>query len=107
MTTSCVYLCLEVSEHPFYRAPLGNCLFQVQVAEFQPANTVKTISQLLFKPVIQEREVAIRRRLFIYFKSLKIICEEGNSPTSKFTKKTLFHILFHVFCLHFLRTHHE
>ena len=29
------------SEHLFYRRPPGNCLFLVQVAEFQPADTVK------------------------------------------------------------------
>ena len=29
------------SEHLFYRAPLRNCLFHVQVSEFQPADTVK------------------------------------------------------------------
>ena len=28
-------------EHLFYRAPLGNCLFHVQVAEFQPPDAVK------------------------------------------------------------------
>ena len=47
-------LCLPVilrnfSDHPFYRALLGNCLFHVQVAEFQPPNTIKSISQVLFK----------------------------------------------------------
>ena len=41
------FLCLSVilficdSQHLFYRWPLGNCLFQVNVAEFQPADTVK------------------------------------------------------------------
>ena len=29
------------SEHLFYRAPLGNGLFDVQVAEFQSEDTVK------------------------------------------------------------------
>ena len=28
-------------------------------------------------------------------------------PACKSTKKTLSHILFHVFCLHFLRMHHD
>ena len=28
-------------------------------------------------------------------------------PTCKFTKNNLSHIFFHVFCLHFLRTHHD
>ena len=43
MTASCVYLRVlrSFSEHLFYRAPLGNCLFHVQVPEFQPLDTVK------------------------------------------------------------------
>ena len=28
-------------------------------------------------------------------------------PTYKFIKKSLSHILLHVFCLHFLRKHHD
>ena len=60
------FLCLSVnfekfSEHLFYRAPLGNCLFHVQVAGFQPADRVIIISQVLFKHFIKEREVAIPR----------------------------------------------
>ena len=46
----------------FYRAPLGNCLFHAQVAGFQPQDTVRSISQVLFKYFIQEQEVVIRRR---------------------------------------------
>ena len=43
MTTSCVYLRIlrTFPEYFFYRAPLGNCLFHVQVTEFQPPDTVK------------------------------------------------------------------
>ena len=43
MTASCVYLRIlrSFSEHLIYRAPLGNCLFHVQVAELLPADTVK------------------------------------------------------------------
>ena len=56
------FLCLPVilrsfSDHLFYRAPLGNCLFHVQVAEFQPPDTIKSISQVLFKHFIQKRDV--------------------------------------------------
>ena len=44
MTASCVYLKIlrTFSDHLFYRAPLGNCLFHVQLAEFQPADTVES-----------------------------------------------------------------
>ena len=47
-------LCLSLnlrslSNSFFYKAPLGNCLFHVQFAEFQPPDTEKSISQVLFK----------------------------------------------------------
>ena len=48
-------------------------------------------------------------KAFIYFKSLKNVCEEVNlewsceMPTFKLTKKTLSQIFLHAFCLHFLR----
>ena len=43
MTASCVYLWIlrSFSDHLFYRAPLGNCLFHLQVAEFKTPHTVK------------------------------------------------------------------
>ena len=43
MTASCVYLWIlkRFSNHFFYRAHLGKYLFHVQVAEFQPPDTVK------------------------------------------------------------------
>ena len=63
MTDSCVYLRIlrSFSEHFFYGAPLGNCLFCVQVAEFPPPDTVKKYFTGAFKHLIQEREVAIRK----------------------------------------------
>ena len=48
----------------FFREPLGNCFFHVQVAEFQPPDKIKSISQALFKHLIRKRDVAIRRRSF-------------------------------------------
>ena len=47
-------LCLSLnlrslSNSFFYKAPPGNCLFHVQFAEFQPPDTEKSISQVLFK----------------------------------------------------------
>ena len=60
------FLCLSVnlksfSDHLFYRAPLGNYLFHLQVAEFQPPHTVnKYFTCALYKHFIQ-KEVAIRR----------------------------------------------
>ena len=91
-----------------------NCFFHVQVAEFQPADTdaVKNYFTGAFQ-AFYTRVRSSHSKAFIYLKSLKIICEEVNSlwscaiPTCKFTKKTLSHILLHVFCLHFLRTHHD
>ena len=63
------FLCLPVvltsfSDHLFFRAPLGNSLFHIQVAEFQPPDKIKSISQALFKHLIRKRDVAIRRRSF-------------------------------------------
>ena len=70
MTVSYVYLWIlylwilsvSFSEYLFHRAPLENYLFHLQVAEFQPVDTV--ISQVLFKYFIQEREEAIQRSSF-------------------------------------------
>ena len=43
MTVSCVSLrtLRGFLEHLFYKAPQGNYIFYVQVAEFQPPDTVK------------------------------------------------------------------
>ena len=56
VTASCVYIWIlrSFSDHLIYRAPLGNCLFHVQVAEFQPPDTIKSTSQVLFKHFIQK-----------------------------------------------------
>ena len=63
------FLCLPVilksfSDHLFFRAPLGNSLSHVQVAEFQPPDKIKSISQALFEHLIRKWDVAIRRRSF-------------------------------------------
>ena len=52
------------SEQLFYGAPLGNCLFHTQVPEFQPADRVKIISQVLFKHFMKGWEVATPKRSF-------------------------------------------
>ena len=52
------------SDHLFFRAPLWNSLFYVEVAEFQPQDKIKSISQALFKHLIRKWDVAIRRRSF-------------------------------------------
>ena len=94
----------------FYRAPPGNYLLHVQVAEFQPAYTVKSYFRGTFQ-AFYTRTRSNYLKAFIYLKSMKIIFEEDNlqwsckMPNCKFTKKTLSHILLHVSCLHFLRTH--
>ena len=94
----------------FYRAPPGNYLLHVQVAEFQPAYTVKSYFRGTFQ-AFYTRTRSNYLKAFLYLKSMKIIFEEDNLqwsckiPNCKFTKKTLSHILLHVSCLHFLRTH--
>ena len=96
------------TEHLFFR----NCSLHVQVAEFQPADTVKNYFTGAFQ-AIYTRTRSSHSKAFIYLKSLEIISEEVNlqwsceMPTWKFTKKTLPHILLHAFCLYFLRTHHD
>ena len=49
---------------PIFRAPLENSLFNVQVAEFQAPDKMKSISQALFEHLIRKQDVAIRRRSF-------------------------------------------
>ena len=73
------FLCLPVilrsfSDHPFFRAPLGNSLFHVQVAEFQQPDKIKKY----FTRAFQALNTKARRsysEAFIYIISLKIICE--------------------------------
>ena len=56
---------LSFSEHLFYRAPLRNCLFHVQIAVFQPVDAVKNYFTGAFQALYtRAREVAIRRRSF-------------------------------------------
>ena len=113
------FLCLSVNfekflEHFFYKAPLGNCFFPVQVdAEFQPLlDTVKNYFTDAFQAFYTRTRIS-HLKAFIYLKSLKTICEEINlqwsceMPTCKFTEKRFSHILFRVFCLHFLIMHHD
>ena len=62
MTLFCVYLWIfSFSDHLFYRAVLGNCLFHVQVAKFQPPDTINSIKQVFFMHSVLQ-EVAIKRR---------------------------------------------
>ena len=79
MTTSCFYLWIlrGFSGHFSRRATLGNCLFHVEVAEFQAADAVKNISQALFKHFLQER--AVDSKAFFYLKSPNFICKDVNS----------------------------
>ena len=64
----------EVLGHLFYKAPFGNCLFHLQVAEFQPPHTVKKYCTSAFQAFYTRRKSC--SKAFIYLKSLKIICEE-------------------------------
>ena len=59
----------------FYGAPLGNCLFHVQVAEFQPPDSVKNYFTDAFQ-ALYTRMRSSHLQTFIYLKSLKIICQE-------------------------------
>ena len=51
MTASCVYLWILRSCSDHLRVPLGNILFQVQVAEFQPPDARQCCIQMYFGTV--------------------------------------------------------
>ena len=91
------------SEHLFYRAPLRNYLFHVQVAEFQPADTVINY----FSGAFQAFYTRTRRnhsKAFIYLESLRIIsegAEVGLSPAT-LLKRSLWHSCFPVNFVKFL-----
>ena len=119
MTASCVYLrILRNFLEVFYKRTLflqntfEKLLFHVQVAEFQPLGIVKNYSTGAFQ-ASYTRLRSSDSKVFIYIKSLKTVCEEVNlkwsceMPTCSFTKWSLSGILFHVFCLHFLRMHQD
>ena len=61
----------------FYRASLGNWLFHVQVAEFQPPPTVKKYFTSAFQALYTKTSSSYSK-VFIYLKSPKIISEEFN-----------------------------
>ena len=77
MTASCAYLRIlrSFSEHLFHRAPLGNCLFHVEVAEFQSPGTSKRYFTSVFQ-ASYARTRSSYSKAFIYLKFLKIACEE-------------------------------
>ena len=67
MPASCVYLWILRSFFRFYRAPMGNCLFHVQVAEFQPADTVKSYFTGAFQAFYNRTRSSLSQA-FIYLK---------------------------------------
>ena len=73
------FICLFVkfSENLFYRVPLRNCLFHVQVEGFQQADTVKNNFARAFQAFYTWMRSSYSKE-FIYLKSLEIICEEVN-----------------------------
>ena len=112
MTVSCVSLrtlrCFL--EHLFYKAPQGNYIFYVQVAEFQPPDTVKNYFIDAFQVFYRKRTKSSHSKASIFLESLKITCEEicnevARCQPASLPKKTLSQILLHEFCFHFLRMH--
>ena len=67
LTASCVYLCIlrSFSNHFLHKAPLGNCLFHLQVAEIQPPHTIKEHFTSAFQAFYTRRR---RRRRSSYLK---------------------------------------
>ena len=78
MTAVYLWILRSLSEHLFYRATLRNCLFHVQVAEFQQTDTVKNYFTGAFQ-AFYTRARSSRSKAFISLNALKIICEEVNS----------------------------
>ena len=76
MTASCVFLWIlrGFSEHLLYKVPLWSCLFHIQIADFQPADTVTSYLGGAFQAFYTRKKSTYSKK-FIYLKSLKIICE--------------------------------
>ena len=87
-----------------------NAYFMYKLQNFNHQILSKSTSQVFFKRFIQEREVAIQRRSFTYnlgkLSAKKLTCNGVTRyQPGSLQKKTLSHILLHVFCIHFLRIH--
>ena len=65
----------EVFQNTSFMGHLWETLFQVQVAEFQPPDSVKNYFTDAFQ-ALYTRMRSSHSQTFIYLKSLKIICEE-------------------------------
>ena len=80
--SSYLWILRSFSEHLFYRAPLGNCLFHVQDAEVQPAYTVKNHftggpwACNFIKKRLQHRCFPVNIAKFLRTPILKNICEQ-------------------------------
>ena len=90
------FLCLSVNFEKFFRTPLGNCLFHVQVAEFQPRDTVKNYFTGVFQ-AFYTRTRSSHSKAYIYLKSQKLpenklICNEVARCQPACLQKNLFMI---------------
>ena len=77
MTISCIYLWI-FSDHLFYRAPMGNCLFHLQFAEFERLHTVKNYFTSGFQAFYTKRSSSYSKAFVHLLKIPEIICEEVN-----------------------------
>ena len=74
LTEHHLWILRSFSDHLFYKAPFRNCLFHLQVAEFQPPHTGKKYFTSAFQAFYTRRKSC--SKAFMYLKSLKSICEE-------------------------------
>ena len=106
------FLCLSVNFEAFFKilflkSTSEKLLFYVQVAEFQPPDTVQNYFTDTFQ-AFYTRMRSSHSKAFIYLKSLKTVCEEVNLlwsceiKTCNFTKENSFAHPLHVFCLPFI-----
>ena len=74
LTEHYLWILRSFSDHLFYKAPFGNWLFHLQVAEFQPPHTVNKYFTSAFQAFYIRRKSCSKACMCL--KSLKIIFEE-------------------------------
>ena len=112
MNASCFYLWIlrSSSEHLFIEYVWETAYFMYKSLYVQISTSRYSKKYLKYSSI---RMRSNHSKMFIYLKSLEIFCEEVNSywscemPSWNFTKKALSRIFVRVFCLYFLRRHHN
>ena len=110
------FLCLSVNFETFFRdTSFIEYLWETAILCIRcRISTTRYSKKNYFTGAFQAFHTRSRKshsKVFTYLKSLKTVCKEVNllwsceTATRSFMKKSLSHILRHVFCLRFLRMH--